>query len=113
MTALEPDTCTHCGRPVVWGTLQNRRRRSFDREPVPAAAVAPQDRYAYSRRAGAVVNLDGERRTPDRVLVPHRCAQYAAWREEQRIAAMAIDHDTLIAAVSGGQPRRPGGTDAA
>lgn len=102
MSALEPDTCTHCRQPVVWGTLQNRRRRSFDRKPVPAADVAPGDRYAYSRRIGAVVNLDGERNAPSRVLVPHRCREYAEHRERQRIAAMAIDHETIIAAVSGG-----------
>lgn len=73
---LRPDDCRHCGGPVVWGTLQNGRNRCFDRTPQPCAAVAPAERYAYSRRFGAVVCLDGERHLPPLVLRSHSCTRY-------------------------------------
>jgi hypothetical protein len=38
--------------------------------------VAPAERYAYSRRFGAVVCLDGERHLPPLVLRSHSCARY-------------------------------------
>ncbi|GAA4455522.1 hypothetical protein [Phytohabitans houttuyneae] len=73
LSPLRPDDCRHCGGPVVWGTLQNGRNRCFDRAPQPCAAVAPTQRYAYSRRLGAVVCLDGERHLPPLVLRGHVC----------------------------------------
>lgn len=85
---LRPAQCTHCRRDVVWGTLQNGRHRPFDRQPVPAADVVPAGRYAYSRRLRAVVNLDGESRTPALVLVEHSCREYAEWRQQQRDAEL-------------------------
>jgi hypothetical protein len=76
LTPLRSDDCRHCGGPIVWGTLQNGRNRCFDRAPQPCAVVAPADRYAYSRRLGAVVCLDGERHLPPLVLRRHVCARY-------------------------------------
>lgn len=72
---LRPGDCRHCGGPVVWGTLQNGRNRCFDRTPQPYAAVAPADRYAYSRRFRAVVCLYGERHLPPLVLRSHTCTR--------------------------------------
>ncbi|GAA4703884.1 hypothetical protein Prum_021750 [Phytohabitans rumicis] len=73
---LRSDECRYCGGPVVWGALQNGRNRCFDRDPQPCAAVAPADRYAYSRRFRAVVCLDGERHLPPLVLRSHDCTRY-------------------------------------
>jgi hypothetical protein len=70
-------TCDYCQRPVLWGTLQNGRSRTFDPEPKRIGQVAPADRFAYSRRYRAVVCLDGEPSPPALVHVPHYCAAYA------------------------------------
>lgn len=95
-TGLRPDRCTHCGGEVVWGTLQNGQHRPFNRQPVRPADVAPSARFAYSRRAGAVVNLDGERHPPELVLIEHACREYAEWRERQRLAKLhAFSADSI------------------
>lgn len=73
---LRKTTCTHCGADIVWGTLQNGRHRSFDANPLPRDNVPPADAYAYSKRRGAMVCLDGEPHPPTQVLQAHYCQQY-------------------------------------
>lgn len=78
--ALNPGTCRYCGEPVVWGTLQNGRARSFEPDPVPGHIVPPAEAHAFSRRIGAVVCLDGVGWMPGHVLVPHYCDEFYAAR---------------------------------
>lgn len=97
---LRPEACSHCGGPIVWGTLQNGRRRAFNRRPVLANDVDPTARYAYSRRVRAVVNLDGERHCPPLVLIEHACREYAEWRERQIDAQLfAFSTETILEAL--------------
>jgi hypothetical protein len=92
-------TCKYCAAEIVWGQMLNGQFRSFDRAPVPIADTAPATRYAYSRRARAVVNLDGERNPPPRVLVMHHCAQYAAARRAELDKALTVDGSTMLEAL--------------
>jgi hypothetical protein len=66
------DTC-RCGRPVWLGLLPNGCRLAFELEPVAPVLHNPRDVYAYHRRQGAFVDLDGVRRPPGEALLAHYC----------------------------------------
>lgn len=86
---LSRGTCGFCHRPVVWGMLQNGRRRSFEPELYPAADVAEGDRFAVHLRLRRVVDLLGHPNPPARVLLTHRCLEYAKARQMRGVAAIA------------------------
>lgn len=89
---LDRGTCGYCRKPVIWGLLQNGRRRSFQPEPMAAELVAEADRFAVSKHLRCVVDLLGVNPPPSSVLVMHLCVEYA---EAKRMRGM----ETLTDAV--------------
>ncbi len=43
--------CPHCNRPIIWGTLQNGRARSFEPEPRLLRDVPAAEAFATRRPA--------------------------------------------------------------
>jgi hypothetical protein len=94
---LDPGKCGYCHRPVIFGLLQNGRRRTFEPEPKPVNVVVERDRYAVSKRLGRVVDLVGIASPPSVVLAAHYCAAYA---EKKLMGRMAKADAAVIEALS-------------
>jgi hypothetical protein len=88
---------------VIWGVLQNGRSRSFGPQPLPVDQVVERDRYAVSRRLGAVVDLVGVTSPPPMVLAAHYCAEYA---ESKRMRGMTGLGEALGEVFAGFEGRR-------
>lgn len=99
---LSPAKCPHCDRPIVWGLLQNGRKRTFEPDPKPVGQVVERDRYAVSKRLMRVVDLVGIANPPTLVLAAHYCAAYA---EKKLMGRMAKADAAIVEALSQwGQP---------
>lgn len=93
---LDRGKCSHCHQPVIWGLLQNGRRRTFEPEPKPVNVIVERDRYAVSKRLGRVVDLVGVERPPALVLAAHYCAEYREARQTRGLDGLGDAIDALF-----------------
>lgn len=93
---LSRGRCSHCRKPVIWGLLQNGRRRTFEPEPQPVETVVERDRFHVSRRLGRVVDLVGVANPPSVVLVAHYCREYADAKRLRNVARLDDAFDTVV-----------------
>ncbi len=101
MRVINRGTCRHCERPVIWGRLQNGRRRAFQSELVVASEVPERERFAVRKGGQAVIDLEGIKHDPQMlVLTPHYCREYFEHRQMRNV-------DRLSAMLPGDRSERP------
>lgn len=93
---LDPGTCGHCQRKVIWGLLQNGRYRTFEAQPKPSAEVVERDRYAVSKRLGRIVDLVGIAHPPALVLAAHYCAEYREAKRNEGVDGLGEALDAIF-----------------
>ncbi len=90
MPVVERGACGFCDGPVLWGTLQNGRRRSFQLEQMRASEVPEKERFAARKGQRYLIDLEGIPHNPDMlVLVPHYCAQYRRERDLRNVESLS------------------------
>lgn len=81
------EECAFCHGKIVWVTLSNGRRRTFEPREYLTSTVDPRviEQSGFGLRSGRAVPLDCVQRLPRWMLVIHVCSAYLQARDEQRL----------------------------
>lgn len=107
------ELCGFCGRDVIWLTLVNGRRRTFDAvEYRLLPGVDPTGMFAVRSRDRLAVELTTVARLPPWGLKPHRCMEFIeAMRDRQLGIGETLDMFALGQPLDDGRKAPPDGRE--